>query len=152
MSLHASEITSAVVRVAGEIPVDITAFHVGTPEQEAVLRMGELLIYVRSAALAERVAQLWRQARPICAALPHVAGTSRLHLPVRVSLVGVIFRLGGEPACTVVSVPARPGVAQPTHVRIQVGPLVWEVCDRAAWHTITKAWATVHRHLIDPPR
>lgn len=150
MSIHTSAITSAAVRVAGAVPVDITAHHVGTSEQEASLRLAELLIYVRSAVLAERVARVWRQSKPVCAALPNVAGVSRLHLPVRVPLVGVVVRLAGEPACTVVGVPARPGVAQPTHVRIEIGPLVWEVCDRVAWHTITKAWVALHRQLTPP--
>lgn len=148
--MHASAITSAAVRVAGQIPIEISIRHLGTAEQEAGMRMGELLIYVRNAYVAERVANTWRQSRPVCAALPNVAGISRLHLPVRVALVGMIVRLGGDPACTVQGVPARPGVAEPQHVRIEVGPLAWEVCDRVAWHTITTAWETLHRQLTDP--
>lgn len=148
--MHASVISSAAVRVVGQVHVDITACHVGTPEQEAAMRMGELLIYVRSAGVAKRIAQLWRQSRPMCAALAKVGQPSQLQVPVRVALVGVIVRLGGEPPCTALALPARPRVAQPAHVRIQVGPLVWEVCDQAAWHTLTNAWETVHQLLTDP--
>jgi hypothetical protein len=39
---HTSTITTATVRVAGPIQPDITVSHLGTPEQQAGLRVGEL--------------------------------------------------------------------------------------------------------------
>ncbi|MGI8817446.1 MAG: hypothetical protein ACR2G2_19770 [Pseudonocardia sp.] len=147
MTVYTSAITTATVRVAGQIPVDITINHLGAPEQEASMRLGELLVYVREPAIAAMVATLWRQSQPISAALPYVAGTSRLHLPARIGLVGVVARLGGWPPCAVSWVPGRPGVAQPPHVRVEVGPIRWEICDQAAWHTIGRAWSTLHRQL-----
>lgn len=145
--MHASTITSVTLRVAGEIPTDITVQHLGAPEQEASIRIGELLIYVRNACLVQHVAELWRQNRPVTAALPQIAGPSRLHLPVRVGLVGAVVRLGGRPPCTTGWVPGRPGVARPPHVRADVGPVGFEVCDQVAWHTLGRVWNLVHRQL-----
>jgi hypothetical protein len=145
--MYASTITAATVRVAGEIPTDITVSHLSTPEQEASIRVGELLIYVRNACVVEQVAELWRQSRAVTSALPPVAGPSRLHLPVRVGLVGMIVRLGGRPACTAGWVAARPGVAQPAHVRAEIGPVTFEICDQVAWRTLGRAWNVVHRQL-----
>jgi hypothetical protein len=54
-SMHASVITAATIRVAGQVPTDITVRHLGTPEQEASLRIGELLIYLRDPHVAGQV-------------------------------------------------------------------------------------------------
>jgi hypothetical protein len=148
-SMHASTITAATIRVAGQVPTDISISHLGTPEQEASLRVGELLIYLRDPHIAGQAAQLWAQAKAATSALPNVIGPSRLHLPIRVGLVGVIVRLGGDPKCTTTWIPGQPGVAHPAHVRVEVGPVKWEVCDRAAWHSIGRAWALLDRQLAN---
>jgi hypothetical protein len=109
--LHASTITAAAVQLAGEVRPDITVSHLGTPEQEASLRIGELLIYLRDPGIAARIAQDWDQARTLTTGLPYLAGPSRLRMPVRVGLVGLVVRLGGVPRCAISPVPARAGVA-----------------------------------------
>lgn len=147
MSRYASVITSATVRVAGQTPVDIGVSHLGAPEQEVSLRTGELLIYVSDPGVTELVIAAWRQSRPIIGALPQVAAVSRLHIPARVGLCGLIVRLSGTPVCGGSWMPARAGVAQPAHVRLDVGPVAFQICDQAAWHTLGRAWATVHRQL-----
>lgn len=146
-TLHASVITAATIRLAGQVPSDLAINHLGTREQEASLRIGELLIYVRDPRTVATITQLWTQKRAATAALPHVIGPSRLHLPVRVGLVGVIVRLGGEPACTASWVAGRPGVAEPSHMRVEIGPIVWEICDQVAWHTVGHTWTVLHRQL-----
>lgn len=144
---NASTITAVTVRVAGALPIEVSLRNLGTAEQEASMRMGELLVCVRSPSVAERISQVWTYAKPIVCTLPQLASVGKLHLPVRVSLVGTIVRFAGYPTCTTVGVPARCGSQQPAHVRIQVGPLAWEVCDQLAWHTITRAWRTLTRQL-----
>jgi len=146
-TMHASVITAATMRVAGQVPTDIHISHLGAREQEASLRVGELLIYVRDPHIVGQVVQLWAQKRPATAALPQVIGASRLHLPVRVGLVGVIVRLGGDPACIASWVPGRPGMAEVSHMRVEIGPIVLQVCDQVAWHSIGRAFSVLHRQL-----
>lgn len=38
--------------------------------------------------------------------------------------------------------PARPGAGLPTMLRIQVGPVGWELADAAAYTSLLKAWRT----------
>jgi hypothetical protein len=76
-----------------------------------------------------------------------VIGPSRLRLPGRVGLVGVIVRLGGDPRCTTAWIPERPGFAHPAHVLVEIGPMRLEICDRAAWHSIWRAWKVLHTQL-----
>jgi hypothetical protein len=144
-------ITTATVRVAGETQIDIGVSHLGAPEQEVSLRTGELLIYLRDPGVAQLVVNAWRQSRPLVGALPHVAAISRLHLTPRVGMVGVIARLGGTPFCGASWVPSRAGVAEPDHIRLDVGPVSLQICDHAAWHALGRAWLTVHRHLAGEP-
>ena len=56
--LHTSAITAATTRLAGQVPTDISISHLGAPEQEASLRIGGPLIYVRDPHIAHQVAQL----------------------------------------------------------------------------------------------
>jgi hypothetical protein len=145
--LHASAITAATIRVVGQVPTDICVSHLGTTEQEASLRIGELLIYLSDPHIAHQVAELWAQAKASTSALPNVIGARRANLPARVGLVGVIVRLGGDPQCGTTWIPGQPESVHPAHVRVEVGPIKWEVCDRAAWHSIGRAWALLDRHL-----
>jgi hypothetical protein len=145
--LHASAITNATLRIAGEIRADINVAHLGTPEQEASLRIGELLIYLRDPSIAVRVGKDCARARTHTAILPQLAGASRLHLPVRVGVVGLVIRLGGAPRTVITGVPARPGVAVPPHVRVEIGPVTFEVCDQVAWWALGRAWALLARAL-----
>lgn len=57
--MWASAITAATVRVAGEVHTDLTVRHLGQPEQEASLRVGELLLYVRDPRIVQQVSQVW---------------------------------------------------------------------------------------------
>ncbi|MDQ2708266.1 MAG: hypothetical protein M3Z25_11770 [Actinomycetota bacterium] len=71
MTMYTSAITTATVRRAGEIPVDIAITHLGAPEQEASMRLGELLVYVREPAIAAMVAAgSRRQSRRGASAVP----------------------------------------------------------------------------------
>jgi hypothetical protein len=106
-----------------------------------------LLTYLRDPSVATTVVETCAQARTYTGALPHLAGTSRLHLPVRLGVVGVVVRLGGVPRCTITPVPGRPGVAVPPHVRLEIGPVAFEVCDQVAWLTLGRAWAVLGRTL-----
>lgn len=113
MNRYTSMMIKATVRVAGETPFDIGVSHLGAPEQEASLRTGEPLIYPRDPGVALSVVHAWRQSRCLIGNLPHIATASRLHLPPRVGLVGVVVRLGGSPFCGGSWVPAQPGMAEP---------------------------------------
>lgn len=62
-SMHASTITTATIRVAGRVPTEVVARHLGTPGQEASLHIGELLIYLHDLHIAHQVAHLWAQAK-----------------------------------------------------------------------------------------
>ncbi|MDN5917948.1 MAG: hypothetical protein L0I76_23110 [Pseudonocardia sp.] len=138
-----SAIVSVAVRVSGNVPVRLDATNIGTPEQQVGLTLGSVLVYLRTVQTVRAVVEGWRSAkvaaeslgpaRPISeqrAGLAHVAG----------SQVSALVRLGGLPTVLSAPVTRRPGSRVPSHVRIQVGPVVWEVCDWTAYECLAAGW------------
>jgi hypothetical protein len=79
--MHASVITTATIRVAGQVPTEIALRHLSTPEQEASLRIGELLA-----------------PGPTSPTLPNVIGRARVRLVLWAGLVGGRRAPGWRPA------------------------------------------------------
>ena len=62
-----------------------------------------------------------------------------------------MVRLAGVPRVTTSAEPARAGGAVPAVVRVQVGPVTWEVCDATAYMSMLRAWRQAARLLGDNP-
>lgn len=56
-----------------------------------------------------------------------------------------MIRLYGPPSVDTLLVPPRYGAELPAMLRIQVGPITWEVADAAAYTSMLNAW----RHAAD---
>lgn len=136
-----SSVSSVVVRVAGRVPTRLDLRFAGTPEQQLGLSLGTVLIYLRLHLTARTVALAWgeaaAQARSLSPVLP----------PSRRPVVGAgpwslsaLARFAGTPRVETLLMPARPGVGLPTMLRVQVGPLVWELADAAAYTSLLRAW------------
>lgn len=138
-----SAIVAVAVRVSGVVPVRLDATHIGTTEQQVGLTLGSVLVYLRTVQTVRAVVEGWTSAsvaaeclgpaRPVSqqrAGLAHVAG----------SQVSALVRLGGLPTVLAAPVTRRPGSSVPSHVRIQVGPIVWEVCDWTAYECLAAGW------------
>lgn len=141
-----STITSVVVRVAGIVPARLDLSHVGTPEQMLGLSAGAVLCYLRSAITARAAADAWSRAAVLARSLsPAVAG--RRPLMVGPSTVGALVQLAGDLQTTAVLVPAHNGPAAPLMLRMNLGPVVWEVCDCTAFTSLLRAWRQAARLL-----
>jgi hypothetical protein len=138
------------VRVSGEVPVRVDASNVGTPEQQVGLTLGSVLVYLRDRLTVTAVVEGWRSgnysaqllgpARPVAY---HHAGLAQ----VMGSQVSTLVRLGGIPNVLVAPITRRPGGVVPSHLRMQVGPVVWQVCDWNAYHSIALGWERAARLL-----
>jgi len=143
-------VTNIVVRVAGIVPVRLDLSHVGTVEQQLGLSLGTVLVYLRSGLTARCVAEEWGKAAVLAQSLaPAVVG--RRPLAVGPSTVAAMVQLGGAPRVTSVAQPARAGGAVPALVRVQVGPVTWEVSDATAYVSLLRAWRQAARLLGDNP-
>jgi hypothetical protein len=136
-----SAVLNIVVRVAGVVPVRLDLNHVGTVEQQLGLSLGTVLVYLRSGLTARCVAEEWSKAGVLARSLsPAVVG--RRPLAIGPSTVAAMVQLAGVPRVTSAAV-----------VRVQVGPVTWEVCDATAYVSLLRACRHAARLLGDtPPR
>lgn len=141
-----SAVMNIVVRVAGIVPVRLDLAHVGTVDQQLGLSLGTVVCYLRSGLTARCVAEEWGKASVQAQSLaPAVVG--RRPLTVGPCTVAAMVQLAGAPRVTAAAQPARAGI--PAMVRVQVGPVTWEVCDATAYVSLLRAWRHAARLLGD---
>lgn len=143
-------VLNVVVRVAGIVPVRLDLSHVGTPEQQLGFSAGTVLVYLRSEITARAVAKGWGEAVVLARTLsPAIAG--RRPLVVGPSAVAAMVRMVGVPKVIAALAPAHLGPGAPWLLRIQVGPLTWEVCDATAYTSLLRGWRQAARLLDNNP-
>ena len=62
-----------------------------------------------------------------------------------------MVRLAGLPEVRWAFLPSRAGGAVPAMLRIEVGPVTWEVCDATAYTSMLRAWRQAARLLGENP-
>lgn len=140
-----STVLGVTIRVAGVVPTDVGISHAGTPEAEVRVTIGDVLCYLCDRSTLTHIRCGWDQAAVAARRLREQVSTTWVGAEPGTYPVGVIVRLVGEPRITLHTVPARPTIHAPEHLRVQVGPLVWQVLDRAAYESITACWRTAER-------
>lgn len=150
MITSSSVVTNLVVRAAGLVPARLDLAHVGTPEQQLGLTLGGVLVYMRTGGTARAVADGWSAAAVHARSLPPaVAG--RRPLVIGPTTVAAMVRLAGLPDIGAMFVPSRAGGAVPAVLRVQMGPVTWEVCDSTAYTSMLRAWRQAARLLGENP-
>lgn len=138
----AVEVMGMVLRVAGPVAYRVDMQFAGTPERQLGLSMGMVLIYLRSHYTAVKVARAWSSAAPLVASLPPVLPGARRSVmaPKGPWSTAMMVRLGGAPNVTGGLVEPVAGTEATRMLRMRVGPLVWELCDAAAYAATLKGW------------
>lgn len=130
-------IYSITLRVAGPQRVTVDAHHTGTQQAFLGIAIGALLVYTSQREVCGQLRRGWEHAARLAGKLPraaqrpttadHAAGTG---------LAAAMVRLEGQVGLTIAGIPASSATGIPAHVRIQLGPLVWQVLDQTAYATI----------------
>lgn len=140
-TVGAAEVMTVGVRVAGRVPTRVDLRFAGTPEQQLGLSLGTVLIYVSSFLAARTIALAWGQAAPMARSLsPVLPAARRPVLATGPWSVSTMVRMFGVPTVDTMLMDARPGTNLPTMLRIQVGPITWELADAAAFTSLLDAW------------
>ncbi|MBC3190981.1 hypothetical protein H7X46_07890 [Pseudonocardia sp. C8] len=145
----AVEVLGMVVRVAGPVACRVDMRFAGTPQRQLGLSMGPVLIYLQSQYTAARVARQWRSAAPLVASLPTVLAGRRRGVMTAGGpwSTATMIRLGGAPTVSGGLVEPRPGSEAAVVLRMRVGPLVWELCDAAAYTATVRGWTLAAQML-----
>jgi len=145
-----SAVTNVVVRVAGTVPVRLDLTQVGTMEQQLGLSLGTVLIYLRSGITARAIADGWEPAAVLTGTLSP-AITGRRSVPVVTSVAAVMVQMAAIPPVRAAFQPAREDGTVPAVLRVQVGPVTWEVCDANAYVSLLRAWRQAAHLLSHAP-
>jgi hypothetical protein len=144
-----SAILASTVRMVGMVPVRVDAHSIDEHAAEVGLTLGTVLIYMRDVRTAQHVADGWSSSAVIAEHLgPARPMQARGGLQRAMgSQVSALVRLGGLPSITCTPYTRRPGNDTPSHARIMVGPLTFEVCDWTAWAAMSHGFKRALRVL-----
>ncbi|RZT83240.1 hypothetical protein EV383_0039 [Pseudonocardia sediminis] len=135
------EVMTVGVRVAGRVPTRTDLRFAGTPEQMLGLSLGTVLIYLNSHLAVRSVALAWGQAAPMARSLsPALPAPRRPVMATGPWSLTTIIRMFGTPSVDTLLLAAQPGTNLPTMLRIQVGPITWDLADAAAYTSLLNAW------------
>jgi hypothetical protein len=149
---HESRLTSSVLavvlRVAGPVVTDVRPHALATPERQVSARIGDVLIYLTDPRAAARIRQRWDAAQYLVAQrLPEQVSQTWLAPDPEAYPLGITVRLDGPVRVATDWVAGSRALGTHAYQRVQVGRLVWQVCDFEAWRTIGDAWFDVQRYL-----
>ncbi|WP_300011087.1 hypothetical protein [Pseudonocardia sp.] len=141
---------SVAVQVAGIVPVRLDLNHLGAPEQQLGMSLGTVLVYLRTAGTARTVAEGWGRAAVLARSLSVAVAGRRPLVVVGPSTIAAIVQLAGVPQVTAEYEPSRADGAA-AMLRIQVGPVEWQVRDANAYTSMLRAWRQAARLLGENP-
>lgn len=148
VSVVTSTVLAVVMRVAGPVPTEVHPYAIGYPEQQVTARIGDAVLYLTEPAVAGYVRQQWDATQYLAACrLPERVSQTWLAPRPGTYPIGVTLRLTHHVEVTTQWATGRSSTRTPAHLRIQVGQLVWQVCDRESWRRIGDAWFDVQRYL-----
>lgn len=136
-----SSVGSIAVRVAGLVPTRVDLRFAGTPQQQLGVSLGTILVYMSTHLTASTIAEKWAAAAPLAAGLSHVLPSGRRSAMASGPwLLSAMVRFAGTPSVTAEVLTPQPGRELPPMLRIQVGPVSWELADAAAYSSMLNAW------------
>lgn len=131
-----TSIQQAVIRLDGPVASVVEISDVAVV---ARVMIGVVIARVEGLETAKRMAAIWRDAAAHLHRLPPVAGTAGRRGRIRGECsTALSIQLGSHVPVRQDLIPA--GRITPLHLRIQTGPLVWHIMDRAAFHNSKATW------------
>lgn len=136
-----SSVSNIAVRVAGFVPNRVDLKFAGTPQQQLGLSLGPVLVFMGTYLTARAIADRWAEAAPLARSLSHTLPPQRRSAMTSGPwLLSAMVRLAGTPTVHSEVLTAQPGRELPTMLRIQVGPVTWELADAVAFTAMLNAW------------
>lgn len=143
-----SNVLAVIARIAGSIPITVAPHGLRTRQQQVGVSIGSVLTYLHDPVVAAAIRRCWSDSHILAVRhLPRRASQTWLAPDPDGIAPGVIARPGRGAAMGAHVISGRASTRTPGHLRIQTGQIVWQVCDREAWHLAATAWADAARYL-----
>ncbi|GLY51317.1 hypothetical protein [Lentzea sp. NBRC 102530] len=132
-----SNVSEIRVRTSGEVLCRVDLYNVGNPNMGVSVRLGDVTVRVHELEALNELHYVWAVAEDEMSGLPgyyedvHAGGNPGLHR------AHVLVDLPGVPTRTCTRIPKTSH--SPAHLRIQFGPIAWEVTDYMAWRDCVTA-------------
>lgn len=132
-----SNVSEIKVRTSGEVLCRIDANGIGDPGMTVSVRLGDITVCVEGLEPLNELHYVWATSEEAMRGLPgyyqdvHVGGNPALYR------AHMVVGLPGVPTRSTTQVPRTEHA--PAHLRIQFGPIVWEVTDHMAWNDVNTA-------------
>jgi hypothetical protein len=133
------------IRAVGEVDGHIDVTFAGTREAVVSVSLGPVLARLYSADVAYRIRETWKAAAVYLHRLPDTA--HHIGIESNPAPVGIVIRVGHDVPTSAVLVPATSQLAT-DHLRVQVGPLVWQIMDRAAYRSVVGLLERAERMFV----
>lgn len=148
--LFASNVLALIVRVAGPVATGVTAHAVGHPEQRICVRLGDVLLDVVDPGTVAALRQKWDATGYFANRLPEQVSQTWLGHDLDRYPLAATVQLAGPVKLTARWTTGRLTTRTPDHLRIQVDRVIFQVCDRQAWRTISDALFDAQHQSRDP--
>ncbi|SFO17843.1 hypothetical protein SAMN05216207_103459 [Pseudonocardia ammonioxydans] len=146
-----SSVGSIAIRVAGFVPTRVDLRFAGTPQVQLGVSLGTVLVYMSTHLTASTIAQKWASAAPLARGLSQALPVERRAVMASGPwLLSAMVRFAGMPTVNADVMTAQPGRELPTMLRIQVGPVTWELADAVAYTSMLNAWRIAADVLATP--
>jgi hypothetical protein len=143
-------VVAVIQRAAGHVTTAVTVHPIDRDQREAHIRIGDAVLWVRDAPVIQRIRQQWDASQYLSNRLRGAVSATWLQPDPDAYPISVAQRLGEATDVAVQWLGGKLHTRTPPHLRIRVGTLVWQVCDRTAWTTISQAWWQAEKLLTGP--
>jgi hypothetical protein len=143
-----TKVLNVTLRIVGPVKVRVITVSTDLNDVQASAMIGNVLCRVYSRQTAQHIRQCWQHASHLAERLPERINPAWLgSSPNPYANVAAVIGLGGKPVATAAYIPVNTTLRAPQHLRMVVGPVVWEVCDQEAFTSIARGWRVIEKRL-----
>ena len=145
---------TAVMRLAGSQRVTMTIKRWDTPEAHVVVSIGDWIVCMHTSVTADRISQIWLDAKPYAQHLPHeLEPTDPASEPAEITEPRAEIHPAGQPAAAV-----RLSCSAPHHLTVTIEGLTFVIHDQKAfrdcfdpfvrWRPAEPSWGRPRAHAL----
>jgi hypothetical protein len=143
-------VMAVIQRAAGQVATRVTVHQVDHFQHEAHIRIGDAVLWVRDVPVIQRIRQQWDASQHFSVKLRDAVSSTWLRPDPNAHPISVAQRLGEATDVASQWIGVNVATGTPPHLRVRIGALIWQVCDRTAWTTIGEAWWQAEQMLTAP--
>lgn len=132
-------VMATIIRVCGKVPTRVEVHELSSPPPQVHLYIADAMLVIDDLVAIGGVRRRWEQAAYAARRIPSEASPTWLQPHWTSTPVATGMRLTRDEKFQVQLITGRAETATPTHLRITIGRVIWQVTDRTAYRRIGAA-------------